>query len=68
MKVIAEVAIVIGLIGIFVLTFLLNKKTPLPKGVTEEDIAKCAGCSNKTCKKRLTNESIECKEIESNEE
>lgn len=68
MRIFVEIAIVVSLIGVFVLTFLLNKKTPLPKGVTEEDIAKCEGCSNKSCKRRLTKESIDCKENETNEE
>jgi len=46
-KLIAGIVIV-ALVGLFVLTFILNKKTPKPEGCEDLD-AKCDACQVTTC-------------------
>lgn len=44
------VFIISGLVLIFVLTFLLNKRTPMPEGSVEKiDEAACNACNNHAC-------------------
>lgn len=56
---IASSAIVLGvMIGIFLLVFLLNKKTPVPEGCEDLE-AECATCPVKTCLKNTNKEESE---------
>lgn len=47
-SVIAAIAILAILIGVFIWTFLANKKTPKPEGC-EVDIDKCSSCDAVNC-------------------
>lgn len=64
MELFVEILIVVGLLALFVLFFILNKKTKLPEGVTEDDIARCEACHNTSCKKRLNKN---CEEFKNEE-
>lgn len=48
---ILAISILVGLLIIFMVSFVIYRRTPVPKGC--EDIVaneeKCAGCSNQTC-------------------
>lgn len=42
--------IIAGLVVIFVITFVLNRRTPMPKGSIEKiDDAACSACNNHAC-------------------
>ncbi len=43
LKVILAILLLLGLIAIFVVTYLINKKTEAPKGCPKETIG-CSGC------------------------
>lgn len=51
MKYIIAISVVAALIFIYLLLYILNKKTPVPKGC--EDIkdleSKCSSCTNDSC-------------------
>lgn len=51
MKYLIAVLIVAIFIIIFFVTYILNKKTPVPKGCEDlNDLkSKCAGCTNESC-------------------
>lgn len=48
---VAAIAVICGLVGIFFITYVLNKKTPLPKGCENLliDDEACGACSNSQC-------------------
>ena len=48
---VSAIIVIIALIAIFVISFVLYKKTPVPKGCEDIKISdeKCKGCSNTTC-------------------
>lgn len=49
--IILAISIVVALIIIFFVTYIINKKTPIPKGCEKEvDEAMCQSCHNKACK------------------
>lgn len=41
--------VVMGIIALYMLTFLLNNKTEAPDGNNKIDAIKCGACSNYTC-------------------
>lgn len=43
------VIIIAVLVLIFVVVTVLNKRTPLPKGVNKMDDATCSACNNHAC-------------------
>ena len=45
--------LIIGCLGLFIVTFLINKKVKGPKYSEEEDEI-CASCSNTLCKRSKT--------------
>ena len=46
---ILAIIIIVLLIALFFITYVLNKKTPLPKGCEKVQNEHCAGCINKHC-------------------
>ena len=51
---IISIALIVGLVALFIISFLINKRTPKPKGcedieVTEEN---CLNCGRYDCKVR----------------
>ena len=52
--------LILGCLGLFVVTFLINKKVKGPK-YTEEEDEMCAACSNTLCK-RSKKKVEECEE------
>ena len=67
MSVVVKILVVLAAIALFIISFLLNKKTKVPTGVEPvED--KCMHCSNALCKANKEKEDIfKCPE-EKNEE
>ncbi len=51
---ILSISILVALLIIFVVSFLLYKKTPVPKGCENLEISEenCANCENKACSLR----------------
>ena len=51
---ILALTILVALLIVFVVSFILYKKTPVPKGCENLEISeeKCAACSNKECSLR----------------
>ncbi|MGM9970452.1 MAG: hypothetical protein ACI35S_08670 [Anaeroplasma sp.] len=49
---ILSIIIILGLIILFFVSYVLNKKTPLPKGCEDIRISNenCLGCNNEDCK------------------
>ena len=49
---IGAIILIAGLIAIFFVSYVLNKKTPVPKGCENllRDEEMCANCSNTNCK------------------
>ena len=45
------ISILVILLTVFIVSFILYKRTPVPKGCENISISEenCAGCSNKTC-------------------
>lgn len=45
------IVVLVALLGIFLITFVAYRKTPLPKGCEnlKADDEKCAACSNSEC-------------------
>ena len=45
------ISIILALLIIFIVSFILNKKTPVPKGCENIQISdeNCAACNNKEC-------------------
>ena len=63
--IILAIALVVFLIIIFFVTYVLNKKTPVPKGCEREvDEAMCQGCHNVSCKFYKENKDTNEKETE----
>ena len=50
--VLVKVGIIAGAVILFLVTFLLNKKTKAPK--IDESIKKCATCTNESCIIKMT--------------
>lgn len=49
--IIIAIVILVLLVVVFFLTYILNKRTPVPKGCENlVDSEKCASCSNTNCK------------------
>lgn len=48
-KLLIAILVFIALIAIFFLTYVLNKKTPVPKGCEKVENEHCVGCANKAC-------------------
>ena len=55
---IIAICLLVFLLALFIVSFVLNKKTPVPKGC--EDImiseSKCSMCDNEACKRRTQKE------------
>ena len=51
---ILSISILVALLIVFVVSFLLYKKTPIPKGCENLEISEsnCAACENKACSLR----------------
>ena len=51
---ILSISILVALLIVFIVSFLLYKKTPVPKGCENIEIseANCAACENKACSLR----------------
>lgn len=51
------IAIILVLVILFVISYILNKKTPVPKGCENLliDEEKCSSCTNELCKLRPKN-------------
>ena len=51
---ILSISILVALLIVFVVSFLLYKKTPVPKGCENLEISEenCAACENKACSLR----------------
>lgn len=47
-----SIIVIIALIALFFISYVLNKKTPLPKGCEDIKISNenCLGCNNNDCK------------------
>ena len=50
--------ILIFIIGMYILSYLMNKNTPVPKGIVPED--KCGTCAAPSCSVRETPDSDDC--------
>lgn len=49
--IVIAIVVIIGLVVLFFVTYVLNKRTPVPKGCESLiDTEKCHGCSNSACK------------------
>ena len=48
---IAAIGVIVGLITLFFITYVMNKKTPVPKGCEQIEISNenCSACNNTTC-------------------
>ena len=49
MREIMPILVLGGMVLIFVFTYWLNKRTPIPESVSEFDKAQCASCNLVTC-------------------
>ena len=49
---VGAIILIAGLVALFVISYVLNKKTPVPKGCEKllYDEEMCANCSNTSCK------------------
>ncbi len=54
--------LLIFIIGMYILTYLMNKNTPVPEGI--EPAEKCSTCHAGSCSIRDTAKSVECVEDE----
>ena len=57
-ELIIAIATILALVGLFFLTYILNKKTPIPEECKELKIkaSKCAACANTACSLRKKEE------------
>lgn len=57
-ELIIAIVVIALLIGVFFVSYILNKKTPVPKECIELKIeaSKCAACANTTCTLRKKEE------------
>ena len=55
---ILAIAILVTLLVIFIVSFVLYRKTPVPKGCENIKISEenCAACGNKECQYKMTRE------------
>ena len=46
-----SIILIVGLVALFFVTFIINKKTPVPKGCEniKIDEGSCMACSNSSC-------------------
>ena len=60
---IISILVIALLVGVFFLSYFLNKKTPIPKGCEDLRIGKegCTGCKNSDCSIRFK---LDIKKIE----
>ncbi|MDE5714637.1 MAG: hypothetical protein K2I42_00720 [Anaeroplasmataceae bacterium] len=65
------IAIIVLLVVLFIVTYILNKRTPVPKGCEQIKISEefCLNCTNTDCKihEKLDLEKVK-KELESEDE
>jgi hypothetical protein len=48
-KILLTIAVLAGLVGLFILSYLLNKKVPRPAECDQEKSSQCAHCANHSC-------------------
>lgn len=48
-KILLTIAVLAGLVGLFILSYLLNKRVPRPEGCDLEKSSQCAQCANHSC-------------------
>lgn len=49
---IIAIIVIVALLAVFVISFVVNKKTPVPKGCEDLKVSdeKCQSCSNTSCR------------------
>lgn len=48
-KTLITIALLVGLVGLFILSYLLNKRVPKPEGCDQEKNPGCAQCPISSC-------------------
>ncbi len=48
-KTLLTIAILAGLVGLFIFSYLLNKKVPRPEKCDQEKINECSQCAIRSC-------------------
>ncbi|MDD3207549.1 MAG: hypothetical protein PHV19_03435 [Bacilli bacterium] len=49
-KILLTIAVLAGLVGLFILSYLLNKRVPRPAGCDLERSSQCGQCANHSCR------------------
>jgi len=48
-KILLTIAVLAGLVGLFIISYLLNKRVPRPEGCDHEKSSQCTQCANHSC-------------------